>query len=141
MPQALAVQDQASDFAFALGARFPDLSAADLQASQEPDGDLIRVQWEDWIALFPQSEAASEQLTVMSSVMPHLRGFVSPTVPIWEESDHVDDWKRHWQAARQTEGRPLRPELIVEQNRERLVRDQAGFFHELHEFSVERARG
>lgn len=141
MPQALAIQDQASDFAFALGARFPDLTAADLEVFEEPDADLVRVEWEGWIALFPQSEAASKQLTVMSSLMPHLRGFLSPTVPLWEESNQVDNWKRHWRAARHTEGRPLRPDLIVEQNRERLVRDLAGFFHELHEFSVERARG
>ena len=141
MSQTLAVHDQASDFAFALGTRFPDLSVGDLEVFEEPDADLIRVEWEGWIALFPRSEVASRRLTVISSVMPHLRGFVSPTVPLWEESDQFGNWKRHWMAARQAEGRPLRPELIVEQNRERLVRDLAGFFHELHEFSVERARG
>jgi len=141
MTSAPAIADRATELAFALGARFPDIEAPDLGVVEEPDADLIRVEWEGWIALFPQSEAASEQLTVMSSVMPHLRGFLSPTVPLWEESNQVDNWKRHWRAARQPEGRPLRPELIVEQNRERLVRDLAGFFHELHEFSVERARG
>ena len=34
----------------------------------------------------------------------------------------------------------MRPELIVEQNRDRLVGDLAGFCHELHGFSVERVR-
>ena len=34
-----------------------------------------------------------------------------------------------------------RPDLIVDQNRDALVRDLAAFFHELHQFSVERARG
>lgn len=141
MPQAPAIDVQASDIAFALGARFPDLAAEELEVFEEPEADLLRVEWDGWTALFSQSEAASEQLTIMASVMPHLRGFLSPSVPVWEVSDQHNDWKRHWQAARRTEGRPLRPELIVEQNRERLVRDLAGFCHELHEFSVERARG
>ena len=141
MPQAPTLIDRSQDFAFALGAQFPDLDVADIEVVEEPDADLMRVEWDGWTALFPQSEVASERLAIMASVMPHLRGFVSPTVPIWERSSDTGDWKRDWRAARQMEGRPLRPELIVEQNRERLVRDLATCFHELHEFSVERARG
>ena len=141
MPQAPAIADRSQDIAFALAAQFPDLDAADLQLFDEPDASLLRAEWDDWTALFPQSEAALTQLNTMSSVMPHLRGFLSPAVPIWERSNDTANWKRDWRAARQPEGRPLRPDLIVEQNRERLVRDLATFFHELHEFSVERVRG
>ena len=141
MPQAPTIANRAQEFAFTLGAQFPDLDASDIEAVAEPDADLVRVEWDDWTALLPESESALNQLTIMSSVMPHLRGFVSPAVPIWERSSETGDWKRDWWVARRTEGRPLRPELIVEQNRERLVRDLAVFFHELHEFSVERARG
>jgi len=141
MPQASVVAERSNDFAFALGALFPDLQAADLTVFEEPDARFVRVEWDDWMALFPQSEAATRQLAVMSSVMPHLRGFVSPTVPIWGQANEPRDEQREWRAARRLDGRPLRPELIVDQNRERLVRDLAAFFHELHEFSVERARG
>ena len=141
MPQAPAIDNQASDFAFALGAQFPELAAEELTISEEPDAEFLKVEWDGWTALFPQSEAASRQLKIMNAVMPHLRGFVSPSVPLWEVGSDAADWKQNWRAARQTDGRPLRPELIVEQNRERLVRDLASFFHELHEFSVERARG
>ncbi len=140
MPQAPTLTDRPRDFAFALGGQFPDLDAGDIEVSEEPDADLVRVEWDGWSALFPQSEAALARVAAMSSLMPHLRGFLSPTVPVWERSSETGDWKRDWRAAPRTEGRALRPELIVEQNRERLVRDLATFFHELHEFSVERAR-
>lgn len=140
MPEAPAIANRSQDLAFALGTQFPDLDAADIELFEEPDAAILRAEWDGWAALFPQSEAALEQLTTMSSVMPHLRGFVSPVVPIWERSNDTGEWKRDWRAALQPEGRPLRPDLIVEQNRERLVRNLATFFHELHEFSVERAR-
>ena len=140
MPQAPAITDRSRDLAFALGAHFPDLNADNISIHEEPDADLLRADWDGWTALIPQSEAAFDQLTTMSSVMPHLRGFLSPAVPIWELTSETGDWKRNWRAAPQPDGRPLRPELIVEQNRERLVRDLATFCHELHEFSVERAR-
>lgn len=141
MANAPAMTDRSTDYAFALAAQFPDLTSDDIALSEEPDADLIRVDWDGWIALFPQSEAAADQLRIMASMMPHVRGFVSPAVPIWERSSERDDWKRAWRAAELTAARPLRPELIVEQNRDRLVRDLATFFHELHQFSVERARG
>ena len=141
MPSAPPISDRTAEFAFALGAQFPDLDAVGLSLFEEPDAEFVRVEWHGWTALFPQSETASERLRVMSALMPHLRGFLSPAVPIWEHSSATVDWKRDWRAAPAPEGRPLRPELIVEQNRESLVRDLAAFFHELHEFSVERARG
>lgn len=141
MPDAPAIADRSTDYAFALAEQFPNLSHADISLSEEPGADLVRVDWDGWTALFPQSEATAEQLRVMAALMPHLRGFVSPTIPIWDWAHESDDWKRVWRAAEQPEGRPLRPELIVDQNRDQLVRDLASFFHELHQFSVERARG
>ena len=141
MPDAPAIAERATELAFALGEKFPDLSADDIEISPEPDAEFIRADWQGWIALFPQSEAAASQLLIMSAVMPHLRGFLSPAVPVWEQSSGSDNWKRHWRAAQLPDGRSLRPDLIVDQNRERLVRDLATFCHELHEFSVERARG
>ena len=133
--------DQTNEVVFALGTRFPELTSEDVVLSAVPDGDFVRAEWNEWTALFPQSEVAAERLRVMSGLMPHLRGFLSPTVPIWEAGSKSEGWGRGWQAARRPEGRPLRPDLIVEQNRERLVRDLATFFRELHGFSVERARG
>ena len=141
MTQAPALADRTRDVAFALGAQFPDLDPSEMELFEEPDADLLRVEWDGWTALVPQSQAGLDQLTTMASLMPHLRGFLSPAVPIWETAYETGNWKRDWRASQQTEGQPLRPELIVEQNRERLVRDLATFFHELHEFSVERARG
>ena len=141
MPDAPAAADRSTECTFALAAQFPHLTADEIALSKEPDAELIRADWEGWTALFPQSEEAANQLRVMASVMPHVRGFVSPAVPVWDRASSSDDWKRMWLAAELAEGRPLRPELIVEQNREPLVRDLATFFHELHEFSVERARG
>jgi aminoglycoside 2''-phosphotransferase len=140
MPEAPEIADRTNKFLFALGAQFPDLTVADLDIIEEPEAELLRAEWDGWIAWFPQSETAANQLAIMASVIPHLRGFLSPAVPVCEHSYTGNDWKRDWRAARQTEGRSLRPELIVEQNRERIVRDLGGFFHELHEFSVERAR-
>ena len=145
--------ERAQEYAFLLGAEFPaDFPAelpgvADAQAGAqfeicaEPDASLARVSWEEWIALFPQTEAAAQRLRVVTRMMPHLRGFVSPSVPIWERSSVALDWRRQWAASRRLEGRPLQPSLINDQNRERLVRGLASFFHELHGFSVERARG
>ncbi len=140
MPDAPVIAARSTDYAFALAAQFSALSAEDISVCEEPDADLTRVDWDGWTALFPQSEEAANQLRVMSAVMPHLRGFVSPTVPIWEHAYQSEDWRRSWRAASQPEGRALRPELIIEQNRDSLVRDLATFFHELHRFSVERAR-
>ena len=140
MPDAPAIADQKSEYAFALGATFSDLKAEDLEIIPEPDAELVRADWPGWTALFPQSEEAAVQLSNMTSVMPHLRGFLSPAVPVWESGSGSDNWQRQWRAAERPEGRPLVPELIVDQNRERLVRDLATFCHELHEFSVERAR-
>lgn len=141
MPDAPAIGDRTTDYVFALAAQFPDLTSGEISLGEEPDAELIRVDWQGWTALFAQSEHAANQLRVMSAVMPHLRGFLSPTVPIWEHTNRSEDWKRTWYAAERPEGRPLRPDLIVDQNRDALVRDLAAFFHELHQFSVERARG
>ena len=86
MPDAPAIAERATELAFALGAKFPGLSADDIEISPEQDAEFIRADWEGWTALFPQSEAAASQLSIMSTVMPHLRGFLSPAVPVWEQS-------------------------------------------------------
>lgn len=141
MPDAPTIGDRTADYVFALAAQFPDLSPEDITVRDEPDAGFTRVDWDGWTALFAQSDDAASRLRVISAVMPHLRGFVSPAVPLWEHGNQSEDWKRTWRAAQQLEGRPLLPELIVDQNRDALVRDLATFFHELHQFSVERARG
>ena len=137
------VQDAPIDYARALQAKFPELAGSDAAFEVRAEDDLTLVDWDGWQALFPRSEAAAERLRVMASVTPHLRGFVSPAIPIWEAAGEVDaagDRRRAWLAAPALVGRPLHPQLIVDQNRERLVNDLARFVHELHGFSVERAR-
>lgn len=141
MPDLAVAADVHSDCLFALQERFPELQTDDIAVDVGTPGEFVRVDWDEWHALFPQSPEAADRLRVMASLMPHVRGFVSPAIPIWEVSVESDNWKRSWRAARRPEGQPLRPDLIVDQNRERLVRDLANFFHELHGFSVERARG
>ncbi|MCY3568952.1 MAG: phosphotransferase [Chloroflexi bacterium] len=140
MPESAVASDLRSRYAFALQGRFPELSIEQLSLDLESGGDIVVVEWNGWQALFPRSEAGAEQLAAMAAVMPHLRGFLSPAIPLWDVSSDGGDWSRSWRAARRPEGRPLHPELIVDPNRERLVRELAGFFHELHCFSVERAR-
>ncbi len=140
MPETATIDSRSQDYAFALGGECPELTADDLHVFDEPDADLARVEWEGWIALFSQSDAAHVQLDAMLAIMPHLRGFISPAVPIWERHSDSSLSPQRWLAAPRPQGRPLRPELIVDQNRERLVRALASFLHELHEFSVERAR-
>lgn len=140
MPESAVASDLRSRYAFALQGRFPDLSVEQLSLDLEPGGDFVGVDWNEWQALFPRSEGGAEQLAAMAAVMPHLRGFLSAAVPLWDVAGDGGDWSRSWRAARRPEGRPLQSELIVDQNRERLVRELAGFFHELHGFSVERAR-
>ncbi|MXX31544.1 MAG: phosphotransferase [Chloroflexi bacterium] len=140
MPESVVASDLRTRYAFALQGRFPELSVEQLRLDLKSGGDIVVVEWNEWQALFPRSEGGAEQLAAVAAVMPHLRGFLSPAIPLWDVSSDGVDWSRSWRAARLPEGRPLHPELIVDQNRERLVRELAGFFHELHSFSVERAR-
>ncbi len=133
----------ADDLLFLLGADFPDIEVAAVSFRQEHDADVVRADWDDeWVAWFAQTAEAAEQLRLMRSILPHLRGFVGPSVPMVERSSSAEaEWRRQWLAAPRLEGRPLRPELFNDQNRERLVRGLAEFCHQLHGFSVERARG
>lgn len=141
MTTASAADPRAETFAFALAAEFPEINAAELQITEDVVSELSIVTWDEWVVCFPQSEAAAARLTTLANVMPHLRGFLSPAVSSWEHASLGQSWQRSWRAARQLDGRPLQPELIVDQNRERIVRALANFLHELHQFSVERARG
>ncbi len=141
MPDLAVAADARAAYAFALQEKFPGLSVEDITVRDHAGTEFVLVDWDGWHALFPRSQDAAGRLAAMAAVMPHLRGFVSPSIPLWEVTGESDDWNQSWQAARRPEGRPLLTELIVDQNRDRLVRDLASFFHELHGFSVERARG
>lgn len=140
-PETQALQ---AECAFALASEFSELRAADLTVTEDADGEFVRADWDLGTAIFPRSEEAAASLALEASLLPHVRGFVSPAVPLWVVSGGaIGPWRWGWRATeqeRRLEGRPLRPELIVDENRERLVRQLAGFLHELHGFSVERAR-
>ena len=133
-----------ADCAFALASEFAELRASDLIITEDVDDEFVRADWDSGIAIFPRSDEAAERLAIEASLLPHLRGFLSPAVSIWSiSSGPIGPWRWGWRATdgeRRIEGRPLLPELIVDQNRERLVREIARFLHELHGFSVERAR-
>lgn len=133
-----------ADCAFALASAFTDLRASDLAVMEDEDGEFVRADWDTGTAIFPRSEDAAARLAMEAALLPHVRGFLSPAVPIWARmGGPIGPWRWGWRATDaegRIEGRPLRSELIVDENRERLVRDLARFLHELHEFSVERAR-
>ena len=108
-----------------------------LQARAQAGDDEI----EAW---FPRSEAAAKLLTLQAALLPHLRGFLSPAVPLFEWSgpdaalNGDDQWG--WRASTAVQGLSLRRQLITDDNVDRMVRGLARFLYELHGFSVERAR-
>ncbi len=133
-----------AECAFALAGEFPELRADDLSVSEDAEGEFVRADWDAGTAVFPRSEDAAKRLSMEAALLPHVRGFVSPAVPIWSRSGGpIGPWRWGWRATdpeRTLEGTPLHPERITDENRERLVRELARFLHELHGFSVERAR-
>lgn len=139
--------------AFALAGVFADMSddALELTPLRSPyggDAAMLEARFQAADGLvevyFPRSEASARRLETASALLPHVRGFVSPSVPLFEwrgESAGMGgDFRWGWRAANAVEGLSLQAELITDDNVDRMVRELARFLHELHGFSVERAR-
>lgn len=152
MPSDVAV-DQAVDraerellerCAFTLRSEFPQLEAADLTVTTDTSAELtlqLALQGEGLQIRFPRSEAAAEQMALQADLLPHLRGFLSPAVPLYERRGEASrEWPHGWYAAPQIAGRPMRAAAINDENIERLVRGLAQFLFELHQFPLARAR-
>lgn len=126
--------------AFALQGAFPHLEASDLTVAVETPAELA-LDGAGLHARFPRSEAAAEQLVLQAALLPHLRGFLSPAVPLFERRGEPSrEWPHGWYAAPQVAGKPMRAAAINDDNIERLVRGLAQFLFELHQFPLPRAR-
>ena len=125
--------------AMALRAQFPDLDAGALEAiADAPDCPSAR--WPGGRAWFPRSDAAARRLDAHEGLLRHLRGFLSPQIPLPGRAAADGMFGHGWFVSPPLEGMPLRPELITDENSDRLVAGIARFLMELHGFSVERAR-
>ena len=152
MPSDVAV-DQAVDraerellarCAFTLRSAFPQLEATDLAVTTDTSAELALQLTLDGDGLqirFPRSETAAERIVLQADLLPHLRGFLSPAVPLYERRGEASrEWPNGWYAAPQIAGRPMRAAAINDENIERLVRGLAQFLFELHQFPLARAR-
>ena len=125
--------------AFALRALDPMLESDAVSVSEDVPGCLAAV-WPGGTAWFPQSDQAERSLATQERLLPHLRGFLSPAIPLPAPAAAPPAFGRAWHAAEPLEGVPLAPAMITDKNIDRLVADIARFLMELHGFSVERAR-
>ena len=125
--------------AFALRTLDPMLETESVAVAEDAPGCLAAA-WPGGAAWFPQSDAAERSLAAQEGLLRHLRGFLSPEIPLPARADAPPAFGRGWYSAEAIEGTPLRPAMITEQNVDRLVADIARFLMELHAFSVERAR-
>lgn len=130
--------------AFTLRSAFPQLEAADLTVVTDTSAELalqLTLHGDGLQIRFPRSEAAAERMALQADLLPHLRGFLSPAVPLYDRRGEPSrEWPYGWYAAPQIAGRPMRAAAINDENIERLVRGLAQFLFELHQFPLARAR-
>ena len=126
--------------AFELRGLYPELDAGALTVAAHTSDELA-LNGAGLHARFPRSETAAEQLALQAALLPHLRGFLSPAVPLFERRGEPSrEWPHGWYAAPQVPGKPMRAAVINDDNIERLVRGLAQFLFELHQFPLPRAR-
>ena len=126
--------------AFALQGAFPQLEAPDLTVTANTPAELA-LDGAGLYARFPRSDDAAQRLELQAALLPHLRGFLSPAVPLFERRGEPSrEWPHGWYAAPQVAGKPMRAAAINDDNIERLVRGLAQFLFELHQFPLPRAR-
>ena len=126
--------------AFALRSAFPDLDGAELTVAFDTPAELA-LDTPELSLRFPRAEGALASLELQAALLPHLRGFLTPAVPLFERrADPSRDWPYGCYAAARVAGRPMRAAAINDENIERLVRGLAQFLYELHHFPLPRAR-
>ena len=144
MPSEIAANPAASDLlnrcAFTLQSVFPDLNAAQLSVITDTPAELT-LESSELHLHFPRDAETAEQLERQARLLPHLRGFLSPAIPLFQQHGEPSrDWPHGWYAAPTIPGRPMRAAAINDENIERLVRGLAQFLFELHQFPLARAR-
>lgn len=144
-PSADAPPEQSGDdllrrCAFALRFAFPDLRSDELAVVSDFPAELV-LDAPDLSLRFPRAEEAAAGLELQAALLPHLRGFLTPAVPLFERcAEPSRDWPYGCYAAGRVAGRPMRAAAINDENVERLVRGLAQFLYELHHFPLPRAR-
>ena len=144
-PSAGAPPDEPADdllrrCAFALRFAFPELRSDELTVASDSPAELA-LEGPDLLLRFPRAEEAVGRLELQAALLPHLRGFLTPAVPLFERCvDSSRDWPYGCYAAARVAGRPMRAAAINDENIERLVRGLAQFLYELHHFPLPRAR-
>ena len=127
--------------AFAVRLSCPATLASQLSVVSDTPAELVLNERDEYRLHFPRDAATAELLGLQAQLLPHLRGFLSPAIPIFgAQGEATRDWPHGWFGARRLEGRPMRGETITDDNIERLVRGVAQFLFELHHFPVARAR-
>ena len=127
--------------AFAVRLSCPATLASQLSVVSDTAVELVLNERDEYRLHFPRDAATAELLGLQAQLLPHLRGFLSPAIPIFgAQGEATRDWPHGWFGARRLEGRPMRAETITDDNIERLVRGFAQFLFELHHFPVARAR-
>lgn len=125
----------------AMQGAFPKALTAQFELIADTPAMLLLNGPEEYRLHFPRSEAAAAQLERQAQLLPHLRGFLSPAVPIFDrQGEPSRDWLQGWYGAKRIAGQPMRAAAITDENIERLVRGAAQFLYELHHFPVARAR-
>ena len=125
---------------FELRGVYPELDAGALTVAADTAAELA-VEGAGLQARFPRSEDAGRRLELQAALLPHLRGFLSPAVPLFERRGEASrEWPQGWYTAAQVPGKPMRAAAINDDNIERLVRGLAQFLFELHQFPLARAR-
>lgn len=126
--------------AFALRFAYPELRSDELTVASDSPAELA-LDAPDLLLRFPRAEEAAVGLELQAALLPHLRGFLTPAVPLFERcAEPSRDWPYGCYAAARVAGRPMRAAAINDENIERLVRGLAQFLYELHHFPLPRAR-
>ena len=126
--------------AFELQGVYPELDTGALTIAADTPDELA-LDGAGLHARFPRSDDAAQRLELQVALLPHLRGFLSPAVPLFERrAAPPHQWPHGWYAAPQVAGKPMRAAAINDDNVERLVRGLAQFLFELHQFPLSRAR-
>ena len=127
--------------AFAVRLSCPATLASQLSVISDAAAELVLNERDEYTLHFPRDAATAERLGLQAQLLPHMRGFLSPAIPIFgDRGEATRDWPHGWFGAKRLEGRPMRAETITDDNIERLVRGVAQFLFELHHFPVARAR-
>ena len=95
----------------------PATLASQLSVVSDTAVELVLNERDEYRLHFPRDAATAERLGLQAHLLPHLRGFLSPAIPIFEaRGEATRDWPHGWFGAKRLEGRPMRAETITDDN-------------------------